>query len=711
MEKITVSILIMICTLILLSGYISPVDNSTNNIDTMNFSNTSYLDHNITIQKNQTQSFNNENLVVFERNISIFDYGTLNITNSELNSINVTLTINVCGGKINVVNSTIDASGHLNIINSNAAFINAEIDKNNNMSLYFNKDHVLFYHSYIGFYSDKFKSACYISGIMYGKTYPYSNYGYIPLTPSIFYNNSYTGKLALKLLLRGDNNGTGEIELYQHSKFIENISIPVKDGKYSYNTTINLPQDIKSVEIGNTEKLGFKIPENSKYVVAGEDGNITFYNITIVALSNDTENYFGIDNYNLVVCNSSINSYNSDFDTNMKNYYAYQEILNPDKKSIFLINSTFNSFNSLYNGSVYKNSPFFDINSSVFYYETLDLKFTNGIQVIPLSYNISPDNYNKSLNKIARTCDENIKNDSGLVNYQSMYLFEIQNNNTLQYYGDYQLTSGKYQYNFSIPYIPMFKQNYKIEIYIKIPDINYSLYRPTQLISGKMVEFLLNITSELQSSIVKVRITFSDALIYNQTLSLGENNTISIPINIDSKNNGELLYNISYKNALYNYSINENKKLFLDFVPQKTVLHKYVLTIDSSQTNWELIIGNKTINEKNNSIDMVLPSGKYNITISKSGYASRSININLNENSTLYISLQKIHTPVSTSHLYMIFYGITGFIIASLFVLLVYFKKTVTCDNCGTKYYTSYNQCPVCLNTKKANVLKRKIKK
>ena len=140
-------------------------------------------------------------------------------------------------------------------------------------------------------------------------------------------------------------------------------------------------------------------------------------------------------------------------------------------------------------------------------------------------------------------------------------------------------------------------------------------------------------------------------------------------------------------------------------------MQKYVLTIDSSHTNWELIVENKTIIEKNKSIDMVLPSGKYNITISKSGYASKSININLTENSTLYISLQKIHTPVSTSHFYMIFYGITGFIIASLFVLLVYSKKTVTCDNCGTKYCASYNRCPVCLNPKKANILKRKLKK
>lgn len=700
----------MICTLILLDGYIPPVNNSINNMETTNFSNVSYLDHNITIQKNQTESFNNENIQVFGRNISIFDYGTLNITNSELNSKNFTVTINVYGGRINVMNSSIDAPGHLNIIGSNATFINTVIHKNSNMSLYFQKDTVLFYHSYVGFYSNKIKSKCYTSGIMYGKSYPYSHYGYIPLTPYIFYNNSYTGRLALKLLLRGDNDGTGEIELYEHSKFIENISIPVKEGNYTYNTTINLPDDIKSITIGNTQTLAFKIPENSMHAIAGEDGNITFYNITIVALSNDTENYFGIDNYNIVVCNSFVNSYNSDFDTNMKNYYTYQKILNPNKKSIFLINSTYNSFDSLYNGSTYKNSPFFDINSSVYYYETINLEFTNGIQIIPLPYNILPDNYNTSLNQIAITCNKNIENDSKSIQYRTSYLFEIQNNNSLKYYGDYQLTSGKYQYNFSIPPIPVFKQNYKTKIYVKIPGINCSLYEPIQLVSGKINELLLNITSELDSSIIKVRVTFSNSIIYNHTLSLNANVTASIPINIDSKDNGELRYNISYKNMLYNYSINKSKILFLKFTSQKTVVYKYALTINSSQTGWELTIGNKTMNEKSKSTVIVLPSGYYNLTFDKSGYKSKSISINLNENSTIYISLQKIHTQVSTDNLYMIFYWIGGSIIVSLFILFIYSKKTVRCYNCGTKYYTSYNQCPVCLKPKK-NIFERRFKK
>ena len=50
---------------------------------------------------------------------------------------------------------------------------------------------------------------------------------------------------------------------------------------------------------------------------------------------------------------------------------------------------------------------------------------------------------------------------------------------------------------------------------------------------------------------------------------MSKNQTVSIPINIYSKNNGELCYNISYKNLLYNYSINKGSKLLLRFTPKK----------------------------------------------------------------------------------------------------------------------------------------------
>ena len=98
MKKSSIFILTIISTLILLDSYIPSIDNSINNESNVNINNTFYLDHNITVNQNQTLSFNNENIEVFTKNISIMDYGTLNITDSELCAINYTITFNVYGG-------------------------------------------------------------------------------------------------------------------------------------------------------------------------------------------------------------------------------------------------------------------------------------------------------------------------------------------------------------------------------------------------------------------------------------------------------------------------------------------------------------------------------------------------------------------------------------------------------------------------------------
>ena len=243
MKKSLIFILTIICALILLDSYISPIDNSINNESYAN-NNVFYLDHNITINQNQTLSFNNENIEIFAKNISITDYGTLNIINSELCAINYSITLNVYWGKINIINSSINAFGHFNIINSTAKFIDTVTQKNGNMSYYFQKDNILFYRSDMGIYSDKVKNICYTSGILYGDSYPYSKPGDIPLKANIFYNKSYTGKFNLTLSLHGDNTGTGEIELYEHNIFIKNISIPVQEGNYNYNTAIKLPAEL-----------------------------------------------------------------------------------------------------------------------------------------------------------------------------------------------------------------------------------------------------------------------------------------------------------------------------------------------------------------------------------------------------------------------------------------------------------------------------------
>ena len=314
-----------------------------------------YLNHNITIKKNSNLSFSNENLVIFQQNISIYDCGELNITNSHFDSINFSINIFVLNGSLNFRDVSINSSGNLKAINSTLNFNNVTIRNNANMTFNFIHDKLLFIHSNIRFYSNPRKYNIFTSAKLFGSSQPYDAPGAIQLKEIDIYNNSFLGNLSIHLYIHGDKNGTGELELYELGNFVENVSIPVLQGYHNYTINVTLPVDIKSSELNNTNNLAFKLPEIEKHnqsEVAGEDGNLTIYNITILGISNDTESYYGLNNYNMMIYNSSIISYYSDFHTNFRKFYIYQQLFNPNKESIFLINSTFYSYASEYNGSI-----------------------------------------------------------------------------------------------------------------------------------------------------------------------------------------------------------------------------------------------------------------------------------------------------------------------------------------------------------------------
>ena len=299
-----------------------------------------YLVHNITVTSNY--SISNENLIAFQRNITIFDYGKLVITNSCTEHTNFSINILVNRGTLNINNLSIASNGMIKATNSNLTFNNLTIQNNSNMTFNLNHDKATFNNSNIRFYSNPIKHVCFTSGKLFGKSYPYDTYGNIPLKETDIYNKSLAGNLSLHLYIRGDNNGTGELELYEFGKFIKNVTLPVYTGYYNYTANISLPQDIHTLEFNNTNIFSLKIPE-ANGTAAGEDGYLSIHNITILTTSNDTESYFGYNNYNMIIYNSSIASYSSNFHTNMKKFYIYQQILNPYKQSIFLVNSTFYS--------------------------------------------------------------------------------------------------------------------------------------------------------------------------------------------------------------------------------------------------------------------------------------------------------------------------------------------------------------------------------
>jgi rubrerythrin len=73
---------------------------------------------------------------------------------------------------------------------------------------------------------------------------------------------------------------------------------------------------------------------------------------------------------------------------------------------------------------------------------------------------------------------------------------------------------------------------------------------------------------------------------------------------------------------------------------------------------------------------------------------------------TMYISLQKaVHSDNKIGTMYLI----TGIIIAgTIFGMFAYSKRTMTCKNCGTRHYATFDKCPVCLNPVKHRIVRKK---
>ena len=656
-----------------------------------------YLAHNITVTSNY--SISNENLIAFQRNITIFDCGKLVITNSCIEHTNFSINILVNRGILNINNSSIGSNGMIKAANSNLTFNNLTIQNNSNMIFNLNHDKVTFNNSDIRFYSNTIKQVCFTTGKLFGKSYPYDTYGNIPFKETDIYNNSLVGNLSLHLYIRGDNNGTGELELYESGKFIKNVSLPVHTGYYNYTVNISLPHDIPTSQFNNTNVFSLKIPE-ANGTAAGEDGYFSIHNITILTSSNDTESYFGYNNYNIMIYNSTIDSYSSNFHTNMKKFYIYQKILNPYKKSIFLLNSTFYSYSSNYQGKVYENSPFYSINSTVYLYENPKFAFSNGISTFNLKYSIIPDNGNKTSNLMINK----INNDAHEV--KNFIIFDMQKNDSISYYGDYQLHIGNFEYNFSLPPLPSFIVNDRIIVPVKIPLIAYSLEKPKELISGQNNTLDLSIKSMAYSSRISVLIEEDKTILYNSSFGVYKNNTVSLPFKIYSNSTANITYEIRYNNSYYNYTGILHNSSLLEFTKPDTKIPEYTLIIKSPEPEWNIVLNGNNVSENGKVATFTLQKGHYLLTLYKVGYSKETYNVNLSDNMTLYISMHKIYHTNRVP--YILYISISAVIVGSVIGILGYSKRTITCKNCGTRHYATFDKCPVCLTTVKHGIINKR---
>ena len=596
-----------------------------------NYESSYYLDHNLTIGNTSNYILNSQNIIVFKNNINIIDYGIFKLYNSSIITNHTKLSLKICNATFIMQNSFINATGQIYFYNSSIIIKNSQIVNKTTLFIKVKDSSIILQNSTINYGPLKQFSSNFTSNILYNKNVPQDAPGSIPFNNVIYYPNSYVNKLNIHFKINGDNNGTGDLLFYEHGSLIKNLSIPVYLGTYYYNVTIKLPRDLLPNNFSNYSYFYVKVPTDSSPYPhpAGEDGNITFCNITMKAYSNDTESYYNLSSYNIIFINSKILSCKSNFNTNFRNYYIYQNILNPYKKSIMLYNSSFYSISSYFGSGIYYNSPFHNFNSSTFIYGIKTIYFTNGYNYFNLNYDIIPKLFNSSMDITAIYYNNLINSKIEIYNNSNILLFSIQNNSKIVYYGDYYAKVGRQIFNFSFAPIPDFYQDNKVYFNVKMAEIKYNYSVPSEFIAFKNNKIKVNITSLYYSSNVKLSIFLNDTVYCNRNMYIRYNTSKSLCINILNNETGIFLIKISIEIINNNYSFSGfiNKTIKLDFVKDVDISIK----TSYSYVNGYIIINSTLFNYGENNI-----TSKFVINFYDNSTIIKKYNFTLKLNSNSY---------------------------------------------------------------------------
>jgi hypothetical protein len=327
-RKTAIVISFLVIVILIFNINLSNNQNNVSNLVSVPDQSSYYLNHNISIGVGNTLDFNDMNISIL-KNMHINSFGNLSISHSIIEMNNNELSLNICGGSFILNNSKIDINGTIFFKNSNILICNSSISNNSFLSGY--NDNIKIVNSTVSYKSLDKERSRYCAGQMFPtSSYPLE-YGKIAFKPFIKYKNSYVKSIKLSFRNYGDINISGVILFYEHGSLLENYSIPIHEGNYFLNTTLNLSKDLLPYQFQNMSDFYMEIPEGKDNLSAGNDKYLAIKNLTVYMISNDTENFYGINKYNIVFQNSTIISINSKFNTNFKSYYIYQGILNPIK--------------------------------------------------------------------------------------------------------------------------------------------------------------------------------------------------------------------------------------------------------------------------------------------------------------------------------------------------------------------------------------------
>jgi hypothetical protein len=284
-------------------------------------------------------------------------------------------------------------------------------------------------------------------------------------------------------------------------------------------------------------------------------------------------------------------------------------------------------------------------------------------------------------------------------------IFDVQNNSKNCYYGDYGIRFGNTMYNFSFAPIPDYNQSKNIIINVNLPTIKYNLSIENNLTISKPFDINLVIKSLCSPSNLTLNGYLDNKKIYNHKETFLKGNAKNIEINTTVGKAGVYNFKIllGYHNNRYNYTYFSEKQISV-YIGNN--IDKYNFSIHTNiNGNWLLIINNKDYKENQGNITITLNSGIYRISIIKNGYEEKKFEINMDENKSIYLTLQKIK---KLDYWPIVYLPLLALIIASIATIYFYSNRTIECNQCHSKYYKSYDKCPVCLTPSDKKIKKNK---
>ena len=341
----------------------------------------------------------------------------------------------------------------------------------------------------------------------------------------------------------GNTTTASNITFNALGKDIYTYQIPSHNLPVSYvaaNFNISLENMPETVSVFNSStNFSIYLQQSGDQIVL-ENMNITF-------LSNDTVSLIGPNNFGIYLYNSTWLSYNDNFSLNMKPYYAYSNVPNPEKNGIFLENGSkmYAAEIKLTSANTGETPPVYVNNGSIAaYFSVLTVtqvnQFGNSLQADNniTSSSLNPEirnitvSWNRRIESMLSVLPQRIFQENERAGSKSYVLLDsLQNGtNSPEFMGDYEDNTLGYIHYFSF---------HPVEDFNFTALLNMTYTDPYPVLNMSMPNMVTGIENDVNISISSIQgssnLTVLKITISNSTETVGSWNLSPVIVNPDSE--------------------------------------------------------------------------------------------------------------------------------------------------------------------------------